>query len=172
MPLARTAETGTEDLCARPTPSGQSSVPACSSSVHEHIISVSSQVSGQRAQREDDNEDNNEVSENTGEFAKTLDWASCLYEDSDFDPETIDKGLFRRYILVLTLHNGRMGEVDGDFDQKWSFDTIASLFEMDSKDLWAVETLAWWYKQVFVLKPYTNVTNSDGSSSKRALRAA
>ncbi|KIM72754.1 hypothetical protein PILCRDRAFT_15848 [Piloderma croceum F 1598] len=65
-----------------------------------------------------------------------------------------------------------MGEVNGDFNQKWSFDTIASLFEMDSKDLWAVKTLAWWYKQVFMLKPYTNVTNSDSSSSKHTLRAA
>jgi hypothetical protein len=38
------------------------------------------------------------------------------------------------------------GELDGDFHQKRFFDNIVSLFEMDPKDPWAVETLAWWDK--------------------------
>jgi hypothetical protein len=38
------------------------------------------------------------------------------------------------------------GELDGDFNQKRFFDSIVSLFEMDPKDPWAIETLTWWDK--------------------------
>ena len=38
------------------------------------------------------------------------------------------------------------GELDGDFNQKHFFDNVVLLFEMDPKDPWAIETLAWWDK--------------------------
>jgi len=40
------------------------------------------------------------------------------------------------------------GDIDGDFNQQRFFENIVSLFEMDPKDSWVVETLAWWNKYV------------------------
>lgn len=35
---------------------------------------------------------------------------------------------------------------DGKFDKEEFFETIVHLFEHDPKDIWCIETLAWWNK--------------------------
>jgi hypothetical protein len=52
----------------------------------------------------------------------------------------------RNHSVHLLSTMEEWGELDGDFHQKRFFDNIVSLFEMDPKDPWAVETLAWWDK--------------------------
>jgi len=55
------------------------------------------------------------------------------------------------------------------FNQKRVFDNIVSLFEMDLKDPWAIESPTWWDKQVFVPKPSANVDTNPNTRHPTAL---
>lgn len=78
--------------------------------------------------------------------------------------------IFLIFLLVTQWSQARFtlstmeacGDIDGDFNQQRFFENIMSLFEMDPKDSWVVETLAWWNKYVSLLSKMS-LAESDSS---------